>query len=459
MKLHFCGAAKEVTGSCHLLETSKYKILVDCGMFQGGNFNEGKNHDDFPFNPAEIDVLLVTHGHLDHVGRIPKLIKDGFKGKIWMTKATSEFAELIWIDGWHIMKENLKRYGTPILYGESDIAVAKSFCTGINYNEETEVLPSVKAIWKDAGHIFGSAFIEVEVDGKKIAFSGDIGNENVPILKDTQNLSKDVDVLLCESTYGDRIHETVDIRREVILKLIKEGVKKGGSIMIPAFSLERTQEFLYELNKLSEYDKELPKIPIFLDSPLAIDATEVYGKYPEYYDEEAMRLHMTGDDFLDFPGLKMTHTREESKQINHVPGPKMIIAGAGMMNGGRIIHHAFRYLPDPASTLIIVGYQAHGTLGRRLYEGAKKVKIMGGDVNVKCTIKAMGALSAHGDQNKLLKWVGSGHSTGSGQAGKAPKQIFCIHGEEHATTELAHRLRDKYEVEVFVPEFGEVVEI
>ncbi len=451
MKLKFCGAAGEVTGSCHLLKTDKYKILVDCGMFQGGHFNEEKNHEDFPFSPAEIDVLLVTHGHLDHVGRIPKLIKDGFKGKIWMTKATCEFAELIWIDGWHIMKENLKRYGTPILYGEPDIAVAKSYCTGINYDEETEVLPGVKAIWRDAGHIFGSAFIELSVDGKKIAFSGDIGNEDVPILKDTKNLSKDIDILLCESTYGDRIHESIDVRREVILKLIKEGVKKGGSIMIPAFSLERTQEFLYELNKLSEYDKELPKIPIFLDSPLAIDATEVYGKYPEYYDEEAMRLHLVGDDFLDFPGLKMTHTREESKQINYVPGPKMIIAGAGMMNGGRIIHHAFRYLPDTNSTLIIVGYQANGTLGRKLYEGTQKVKIMGADVDVRCTIKAIGALSAHGDQKKLIDWVGS--------SGEKPKKVFCIHGESHAATEFAHRLRDKYKTEVFVPEFGEEFEI
>ena len=452
MKIKFCGAAGEVTGSCHLLKTAKYKILVDCGMFQGGHFNEEKNQDDFPFDPAEIDVLLVTHAHLDHVGRIPKLIKGGFKGKIWLTKATADLAELIWVDAWHIMKENFKHYGTPILFDESDIALSKSFCEGINYNEEIEVLPEVKAIWKDAGHIFGATFIEIKVDGKKIVFSGDIGNEDVPILRDTQKLSSDIDVLLCESTYGDRIHEPIDVRRQVILDLIKTGVKKGGTIMVPAFSLERTQEFLYELNKLSEYDKELPRIPIFLDSPLAIDATEVYKKYPEYYDEEAISLHKMGDDFLDFPELQLTHTREESKKINNVPGPKMVIAGAGMMNGGRIIHHAFRYLPDPASTLIIVGYQAQGTLGRKLYEGTKKVKIFNEDVLVRCNIKAIGALSAHGDQNKLIKWVGS-----TGQ--QPPKQIFCVHGEEHAATELAHRLRDKYQTEVFVPEYGEEVEI
>ncbi|MFZ2190273.1 MAG: MBL fold metallo-hydrolase [Candidatus Magasanikiibacteriota bacterium] len=459
MKLTFCGAAHEVTGSCHLLQTEKYKILVDCGMFQGSNFNEGKNHDVFPFDPKEIDVVLVTHAHLDHIGRIPKLIKDGFDGKIFMTKATVEFAELIWLDAFHVMVENHKRYGTPILFDETDIASAKQSCHGIDYHSKVEVLPEIFAVWKDAGHIFGSAFIEVEVkenssagaQSKKIAFSGDIGNEDEPIVRDTESLSADVDYLVCESTYGDRIHEHIDVRREVILNLIKEGVTKGGTIMVPAFSLERTQEFLYELNKLSEYDKTLPDFPIFLDSPLAIDATAVYKKYSEYYDNEAMRLHMVGDDFLDFPNLQMTHTVEESKKINHVPGPKMIIAGAGMMNGGRIVHHAFRYLPDPASTLLIVGYQAQGTLGRKLYEGAEKVKIFNEDVNVKCTVKALGALSAHGDQNKLLKWTGSG--------GNVLKKIYLVHGEPHAATELAHRLRDKYNFDVFVPEENEQINL
>jgi len=451
MQITFAGAAQEVTGSCHLLETDKYKILVDCGMFQGGKFNEGKNHDDFPFNPQEVDVLLVTHAHLDHIGRIPKLIKEGFTGKIYMTKATIDFAKLIWADGWHIMKENERRFKTPILFDESDIALAVDQCVGIDYGEETEVLSGVKAVWKDAGHIYGAAFIEVSVAGKKIAFSGDIGNEDVPILKDTEKLSKDIDVLLCESTYGDRIHEDIDTRRSVILDLIKKGAERGGAIMVPSFSLERTQEFLYELNLLAEHDKKLPQIPVFLDSPLAIDATKVYKKYPEYYDEEAMRLHLTGDDFLDFPGLEQTYNTNQSKQINHVPKPFMVMAGAGMMNGGRIVHHLRHHLPDPASTLLIVGYQAHGTLGRRLYEGAKKVKIFGKQVKVNATVKAIGALSAHGDQPKLLSWIASG--------GGVPKQVFCVHGEEHAATELAHRMRDKYKIEAQVPELNEVIEI
>lgn len=450
MKIKFCGADHEVTGSCHLLQTVDKNILVDCGMFQGGNFNEGKNHDNFLFNPSEIDVLLVTHAHLDHIGRIPKLVKEGFKGKIFMTEATVELAILIWEDAYGIMVENNEKYQTPILFDSTDIANSISLCQAIKYNQKIEVLPEIFAVWKDAGHVFGAGFIEVEAEGKRIGFSGDIGNENVPILKDTEKLGA-VDVLLCESTYGDRIHEDVDTRQSLLLELLKEGIAKGGTVMIPAFSLERTQEILYELNQLIEYKQALPRVPIFLDSPLAIDMTMVYKRYPEYYDEEAARLHLVGDDFLDFPGLQVTYTREQSKTLNHVPGAKIIIAGAGMMNGGRIVHHALHHLSDPTSTLLIVGYQAEGTLGRKLYEGAKNVNIFDEHIQVNCAVKAIGALSAHGDQNKLLKWVG--------EAEKIPGKIFCVHGEPHAATELAHRLRDKYKTETFVPEEGDEVEI
>lgn len=450
MKIKFCGANHEVTGSCHLLKTEDKNILVDCGMFQGSNFDEGKNHDNFPFEPSEIDVLLVTHAHLDHVGRIPKLVKEGFKGDIYMTEATTELSVLIWEDAYGIMVENNEKYQTPILFDSTDIANAMGMCKKVKYNERIEVLPGIFAIWKDAGHVFGAAFIEVEAKNKKIGFSGDIGNENVPILKDTEKLGA-VDVLLCESTYGDRMHEDVDTRQSLLLDLLKEGIARGGTIMIPAFSLERTQEILYELNQLIEYKQALPRVPIFLDSPLAIDMTTVYKRYPEYYDEEAMRLHMVGDDFLDFPGLSVTYTREQSKSLNKTPGPKIVIAGAGMMNGGRIVHHAFHHLSDPASTLLIVGYQAEGTLGRKLYEGAKSVKIFGEYVEVKCAVKAIGALSAHGDQVKLIKWVG--------EAEKIPAKVFCVHGEAHAATELAHRLRDKYRIETYVPEEGEEIEI
>ncbi len=450
MFLHFCGANREVTGSCHMLDTGSKKVLVDCGMYQGGEFNEKKNHDVFPFDAAGIDVLLVTHAHLDHVGRIPKLVRDGFEGPIFMTEATKEFAALIWEDAFNIMSYENRKYGSPILYDETDIARAKAQCKGVDYNESIEVTEGVRAVWKDAGHIFGSAFIEVSAGGKKIAFSGDIGNEDVPILKDTASLSEDVDILLCESTYGNRIHESVEVRRKVINDLIKEGAQKGGTIMVPAFSLERTQEFLYELNKLSEYDKDLPDMPIYVDSPLAIDATKVYKKYPTYYDKEAKELHDAGDDFLEFPRLEMTYSKRDSQKINHIPGPKMVIAGAGMMNGGRIIHHAFRYLPDSNSTLMIVGYQANGTLGRKLYDGAKQVKIFKEDVDVRCTIQAIGALSAHGDQKKLLDWIGTA---------KNLKTVYCVHGEKEGVTTLAQKVQESYGISSYVPEYNEIIDV
>jgi metallo-beta-lactamase family protein len=450
MQIKFCGAAREVTGSCHLLSTKTGKILVDCGMFQGSNFNEGKNHDKFPFDPAEIKAVLVTHAHLDHIGRIPKLVKEGFTGPIFMIDATVELARLIWEDAHKIMVEDHEKYGTPILYELSDVAAAKSQSKAVEYHEEMEILPGVKATWKDAGHIFGSAFIEISVERKRIIFSGDIGNENVPILKDTEPAGE-ADLLICESTYGDRQHESIDTRRSIILNLIKDGVKRGGAVMIPSFALERTQELLYELNLLSEHDHTLPKVPIFLDSPLAVDATKVYNRYPQYFDEEAAKLHLSGDDFFNFPNLDVSYTREESKSINNVRNPKIIIAGAGMMNGGRIIHHALRYLSDPNSTLIIVGYQAEGTLGRRLYEGSEEVSIFGERIKVRCAITAIGALSAHGDQTKLLKWVG--------EAKKLPKKVYCVHGEPHAATELAHRLEEKFKIEAFVAEYEQEIEV
>lgn len=449
MRLTFLGAAREVTGSCYLLEVADKKLLIDCGMFQGSDFNEGKNNDPFPFAPADISAVLVTHAHLDHTGRIPKLARDGFAGPIYMTAATAEFSRLIWEDAEEIMARENEKFQRPILFSSADIIAAGRFSRGVGYRAPVAVAPGITAIFKDAGHIFGAAFIEITAEGKTIVFSGDIGNSNVPILRETDQLGA-ADVLISESTYGDRKHETRKESIELVLRLIKEGSDRGGVIMIPSFSLERTQELLYDLHEMSESGR-LPKVPIFLDSPMAISALATYRKYPEYYDEAAKDLYANGDDFFKFPELHITRTREESKAINNVAGPKIVIAGSGMMNGGRIVHHARRYVPDPKSTVILVGYQAEGTLGRRLYEGAGTVTIFGEKIPVLCTVKAIGGLSAHADQEKMVSWVRN--------ATQIPQKIYCTHGEPASATALAHRYRDEFGVSAFVPEYGERVDV
>lgn len=450
MQLQFCGANREVTGSCHLLITKNKRILVDCGMFQGSDFNEGKNFDDFPFDPKSIDALLVTHAHHDHVGRIPKLVKDGFSGPIYMTRATTELTPLIWQDAFSIMSYDHEKFDYPMLFEQEDISRAQALCKGIEYGESIDLGGRVSATWKDAGHIFGSAFIEVVADGRKIGFSGDIGNDGVPILRETETLGA-VDFLLCESTYGDRLHEPVDSRRKIILDAIKRGVARGGTIMIPAFSLERTQEILYELNTLSEYDHTLPNIPVFVDSPLAIDATKVFTKYHEYYDGDARNKYLSGDDFFDFPNLELTYTKLESQKLNRLRGPKLVIAGAGMMNGGRIQHHAIRYLPDPHSTILFVGYQAYGTPGRRILDGDKTVTLLRQEIRVECAVEYVSTLSGHGDQEKLSRWLGSSAET--------LQKIWCVHGEEHTSLTFADLIHKKHNVSTYVPKYTEIVEI
>lgn len=450
MQLQFCGANREVTGSCHLLITKNKRILVDCGMFQGSDFNAGKNFDDFPFDPKSIDALLVTHAHHDHVGRIPKLVKDGFSGPIYLTHATSELTPLIWEDSFSIMSYDHKKFDYPMLYEHEDIAAAQALFKTVDLGRVIDLGGAVTAVWKDAGHIFGSAFIEIVADGTRIGFSGDIGNNGVPILRETEPLSP-VDLLLCESTYGDRLHEPIDSRRKIILDAIKRGVARGGTIMIPAFSLERTQELLYELNTLAEYDHTLPPIPIYVDSPLAIDATKVFAKYHEYYDGEAKQKYLSGDDFFDFPHLELTYTKLESQKLNRVRGAKLVIAGAGMMNGGRIQHHAIRYLPDPNSTILFVGYQAKGTPGRRILDGDKTVTLLRQDIKVQCAVEYVSTLSGHGDQAKLQKWIGT--------AGDSLKKVYCVHGEEQAAMTFAQLIQDTAKISTYVPEYKEIIDI
>lgn len=444
MQISFYGAAGEVTGACTLLEQGKFKILVDCGMFQGSHFNEDKNNRPLGFDPKSLTAVIVTHAHLDHTGRLPLLIKKGYGGFFYATPATIELTRLILEDAVEVMEENSRKYGTPVLYNLKDVAEACDRFKSLDYYEELILKPGWwnKIIIKfyEAGHIFGSVFAEIKIGRRKIVFSGDIGNVNAAILRETDNLPDKADLLICESTYGNRQHEISDNPFEVVEKIVSASMRRGGVLMIPAFSLERTQELLYRLNDFVDRRRELPRVPIFLDSPLAIKATAVYKKYPRYYDEEAKRLMEEGENFFDFSGLKLCLTRGESESINHVPAPKIIIAGAGMMNGGRIQHHAIRYLSDKNNTLLIIGYQAEGTLGRKILDGHSSVKIFGETIPVKAYVKAVGSLSAHADQRKLLDWIKSGRLP--------PKRIILNHGEPKAAAALGARLKEEIKVKV-----------
>lgn len=438
MKISFRGAAGEVTGSCSLVEVAGAKLLVDCGMFQGSADHDLKNTEPFSFDASTLDAVLVTHAHLDHTGRLPMLTRNGYSGLFYATPATIELTELILRDALEVMVYNHTHYGNPILFDESDIGAVMAQFKAVDYHEPQRIESDnggATFTFYDAGHIFGSAFVLLEAEGKRVVFSGDVGNVNAPILKDTEPLPDSLDALICESTYGDRAHDTATGRQELINKYVSEAIKRGGTLMIPAFSLERTQELIYELNELIEHHKALPKVPIFLDSPLAIGATRVYRKYHKYYDTAALKLLDETGDLFRFPSLTMCETREESKKINMVQGTKIIIAGAGMMNGGRIVHHAIRYLGDPANTLLVIGYMASGTLGRRILEGESPVEIMKEKIAVHCKIEAIGALSAHGDKEKLTSWI-------SGPI-HPPKQVWLNHGEPLPSSALAKKLMEE----------------
>ena len=450
MKLHFYGATREVTGSCYLLETGNQKIIVDCGMFQGTRYANEKNFENFPFDPTEIDAVLVTHAHIDHIGRIPKLVKEGFRGKIIASEPTAALLPIMWEDAARVMSYANKKSKDPVMYTEDDVIMAAKQIQSVPYHEPVRLPGDTVATFYDAGHIIGSAWIQVEHSGKTVVFSGDIGNDDVPIIRETEPL-KQADVVVCESTYGDRLHEPAIARSSKLKAAIEDAVQRGGAMMIPAFSLERTQEILYELNWLIEECQCLPKVPIFLDSPLAIKATEVFKKYTSYYDTTAKEMRGVDNDLFDFPGLEVTLQSQESKKINSVKNPKIIIAGGGMMAGGRILHHLLRYLSDPKSTLLIVSYQAEGTLGRKIQDGAKTVYIFGNKVEVKCNVMRLGSYSAHGDREKVLKWLGSGQTK--------PKHVYVTHGDTAAQDAFVECLENELGVAASAPEYGAIAEL
>ncbi|MEK7546980.1 MAG: MBL fold metallo-hydrolase [Patescibacteria group bacterium] len=443
MNLIFYGGAKSVTGSNYLLESSNRKILIDCGMQQGSHFAERQNFEPFKYKPSEIEAVFITHAHIDHIGRLPKLLKDGFKGKVYSTAITKDFAELMLLDSEHILDKEAEREGRPPLYNTENIEELMKVWEGVEYHQPISVAGfSVKFF--DAGHILGSAIVRVEAEGKTIIFSGDLGNSPAPIIQPTEKIDS-ADYCLIESTYGNRFHEGLGDRQRDLESAIENTVKDGGVLMIPAFALERTQDLLFHLNELFEKGR-VPKVPVFIDSPLAIKLTAIYKKYESHFNKEILKLERAGDDIFNFPGLRFTLTTEQSKEINEVAPPKIIIAGSGMSNGGRILHHEQRYLSDPKSTILFVGYQTAGSLGRRILDGAKSVRIFGKEIPVRCRVREISAYSAHADQGQLLDWLKPMRLS--------LKKIFVVQGEEGSSEALAQKIRDNYALEAVVPEPG-----
>jgi len=456
MKLHFFGGAKTVTGANYILETNGKKIMVDCGLFQGPRDLEKKNREDFSYNPKEVDFVLITHAHLDHIGRLPKLVKEGFFGKIFATRPTIDFTRLMLEDSQKILEEKAEREGIVPPFERIDIEKVMSLFQSVEYDDTFELSEGIKVCFKEAGHILGSAVIEIEVfdQGKKkkktkIVFSGDLGNQYEPIIRPPAKIT-DADYLVVESAYGDREHEAAKKCQEMIEDITEEIIKKKGVLMIPSFALERTQELLFHFNNLVEHSK-IPVLPIFLDSPLALKATEVYRKYPQYYNEETKKLIASGDDIFKFPNLHLTATSNQSKDISRFVSPKIIIAGSGMSQGGRILHHEINYLPDPNNILLIISYQAQGTLGRRLKEGEKNVRILDREIKVLAKVEKIDGYSAHADHKMLFNWVKNSKNT--------LKKVFIVQGEEGPADFLAQKIKDHLGISVEVPESNQGVEL
>jgi len=453
MKIKFFGATRTVTGSCFLLETKEVKALIDCGLFQGHGKWVEKNFQHLPFKASEIDFLLLTHAHIDHSGRIPQLYKQGFRGKIYCTEPTIDLVRLMLFDSFGILGRRAEKMGKTVPYSRADITKCLTLFEPIEYNKEIHPFDNFSFHFKDAGHILGSAIIEIKIkegkETKRIVFSGDLGNPPVPLLRTIEKV-RQADFVVIESTYGNRLHESKKERRDLLEDAIEDIIRKQGTLLIPSFVLERTQEILFELNALIENHK-VPKIKIFVDGGLAAEATEMYKKYPQFFNKKAAYLIKSGDDLFKFSGLKFTKTKQESMVINKTPGPKIIVVAAGMSQGGRVLHHELRYLSDPKNTLLFMGHQVKGTFGRKIADGQKQVEIFGNKVLVRARISKILGYSAHGDQKILLSWLKN--------IKKPIKKVFVVHGEKESAQALCLKIRDSLGLETNIPQFLEEFEL
>jgi len=463
MKLTFYGGTGSVTGANFLLEHSdekgeSVKIVIDCGLMQGVEPSNRFNRGDFPYKPEEIDYLLVTHSHIDHIGRIPKLVKDGFKGRIISTPPTKDIAELLLEDALLIMQHDSKRDGVLPMYEKEDLKKTMSLWTTVGYHNTVDIGAGLSIYFKDSGHILGSAMIEITNNSltqnnkkEKIVFTGDLGNSPSLLLKDTEYIT-DANYIVMESVYGDRNHESKDERRKKLKQIIKDTIDNKGILIIPAFSLERTQMILYEMNSFFE-DKELPQIPVFLDSPLAEKITKIYESHANYLKESVQNEIALGDNVFRFPRLKATVMSYESEKIDLVQNPKIIIAGSGMSSGGRVVQHEKDHVSDSKATILLIGYQAVGTLGRQLEDGAKKVKIYNDELKVNAKIEKINGYSSHKDSDNLVSFIEKANENGD------LKRVFVVMGEPKSSLFLVQRLRDELGVNAINPELGQVEEI
>jgi metallo-beta-lactamase family protein len=447
----FCGGAGEVTGADFLLTDglSDLKIVIDCGLFQGTKAFEEKNRDAFSYDPKTIDYLFITHAHLDHVGRIPKLVKDGFKGVIYSTAPTKEIAEIVLLDSLNLFRKENGDDAEP-LFSHQDITTTMGLWKTADYHETINFEGGLRVTLKDAGHILGSAMYEFARGERRLVFTGDLGNSPSPLLRDTEVLTN-ANYLVMESVYGDRNHEDRGERQSLLEDAIEDTMKAGGTLMIPVFSIERTQEILFEIERMMESSR-IPLVPVFLDSPMGIEVTAIYKKYSKYLNDEVRHeIEQEGNKIFHFAQLHETLSTDESKAILRSNPKKIILAGSGMSTGGRIVHHEKNYLSDPKSTLLLVGFQQVGSLGRLLQEGAKSVKILGEEILVHAKIASIHGYSAHKDSDHLLEFVDSTKDT--------LQKVFVAMGEPKSELFLAQRLRDYLGVNALCPEAGNVEEI
>lgn len=452
MKIKFCGASQGVTGSCHLITTNEHKILLDCGQFQGGKSMEAMNREPFPFAPEEVECVVLSHAHIDHCGRLPLLVKRGFQGYIYCTDATADLLEVMLKDSAFIHEKDAEmqsrknaRTGKPEvepLYTLKDAEAALKLVKPVLYDQLIEINPEIKIVFNDAGHILGSAITELWLtEGEstsKIVFSGDIGVMNRPILRNPTKIKK-ADYVIMETTYGNRLHQPNATSIDELIKITMDTVKRGGSVIIPSFAVGRTQELIYQFNMFyeghPEYQKVLENVNVYIDSPMATTATEVFKRNAQVFDEETKNYILKGDNPLDFKNLKFTRNTADSQMLNNDKTPKVIISASGMCEAGRIRHHLKHNLWDSRNSIVFVGYQAEGTLGRMLVEGAKEVRLFGETVMVGAEIHNLEGFSGHADQSGLLEWLGGFQ--------QKPKQVFLVHGETDSKKDFAKLIEEK----------------